>query len=127
MTAVRGSLAVGLAGLTLFGSGSLVVVAPLLFWPNLDRSLSVGILGDEFAIPAVAMLAIWPLGLLSMISGMMVMLGRDPRPGLACAATWLGLGLLAAVAGSGPGLLLLGSLATLVLWRAARRGDAAPG
>lgn len=111
---------VGLAGLGLFGVGLITAFAPLLYWPRLDSRLSIGLLG-EFDVPALVLLALWPLGMLSIAAGLGVMLGRNPLLGLACAAAWGALGVLALLGGAAPGLALLGGGAAYVLWSATRR------
>jgi hypothetical protein len=113
----RKSLAVGLAGLVLFGFGLTVIPMPLLFLPRVDGSLISGLLGEDFAIPHLVALAVWPLGPLSFVGGYMVMTGRSRNLGLMCTAAWAALGLLATLAGAAPGLFLIFLVVGVILWR----------
>jgi hypothetical protein len=108
--------AVGLAGLTLFGFGLLVLLAPLSFLPEVNGSMSLELIGRDFAVPYVVALAVWPHAAISLAGGWMVMTWRSRKLGLMAAATWAALGLLAAIGGAGPGLLLLFGAASAVLW-----------
>jgi hypothetical protein len=111
------NVGVGLAGLVLFGFGLLVSLTPLLFLPDISGSLSLGLLGEGFAVPYVVALAVWPFGLLSVVGGWTVMVGSNRKIGVACAAAWALLGLLATLGGAAPGLFLAFTVVTLFLWR----------
>jgi hypothetical protein len=108
--------AVGLAGLALFGFGLVVLLAPLSFLPEVNGSMSLELLGRGFAIPYLVALAVWQLAALSLAGGWMVMTWRSRKLALMAAATWTALGLLAAIGGANPGLLLLFGAASAVLW-----------
>lgn len=120
LTTNRGSLGVGLAGLTLFGLGLVTCLLPLLVLPRPGNSWSFGLLGNDFPLSAAVAVAVWPLGAMSLIGGFAVMLGRNQRLGLLCGVIWMALGLMTWLAGAAPGLLVAGTLVSVVLWRAQR-------
>jgi hypothetical protein len=126
LTNSQDRIEVGLAGLSLFALGLVASVAPVLAWPLVDETVSVGLLGEDLRVPGLVFLALWPLGVASVAAGLLAMFGREQKPALAAATTWTVVGVLASLAGGTPGLLLIGALMVVALLRGGRSSTTKP-
>jgi hypothetical protein len=115
------SLRVGLAGASLFVLGIVGLLGAVLAILKPDAAVYLGLLGDDFAIPVSTFLLVSPVAIASVVAGMLTMLGQSMTPARIASAIWTSLGLMATAAGAAPGLLLVGAVTALFLWRGPRR------